>query len=196
VAELQGLSCLALEEVSPPRMQIISSRSFGQMVSTLKELRKAVSTYAARAGEKLQADRWLCSAVHVFIQTNPFRQQDKQYNNGIVVPLTEATHDTRRLTTAALFGLQRIYRPGYQSKKAGVILMELQAETGRQASLFTKPDEGTDRLMLLLDRLNQEYGRSTIYLASCGIQQRWSTQFEMRTACYTTRWNEPPIAKS
>lgn len=48
------------------------------MVTTLQELREAVSTYATRVGEKLRADRSLCSAVHVFIQTNPFRQQDRQ----------------------------------------------------------------------------------------------------------------------
>lgn len=78
MAELQGISCLALEEVSPPRKQIATSRSFGQMVTTLQELREAVSTYATRVGEKLRADRSLCSAVHVFIQTTPFRQQGRQ----------------------------------------------------------------------------------------------------------------------
>lgn len=112
------------------------------------------------------------------------------------MPLTEATHDTRRLTAAVLFGLQRIFRPSYQYKKAGVTLMELQPETVRQASLFREPDEGTDRLMPLLDRLNREYGSNTIFLASCGIQQRWPTQFEMRTAHYTNRWNELPIARA
>lgn len=38
VAELQGLSCLALEDVAPPKKQIVSSESFGQMVVTYEEL--------------------------------------------------------------------------------------------------------------------------------------------------------------
>ena len=194
VSELQGISCLHLEEVSPPRKLIISSRSFGQMVTTLQELREAVSTYAARAAEKLRADKSLCCAVQVFIQTNHFRQQDKQYSNGIVIPLSEATSDTRRLTAAALFGLKRLYRPGYLYKKAGVMLMELQPETVRQASLFNAQDERSDRLMQLMDRLNNEYGRNTLYVASSGIQQRWSTQCEMRTPRYTTCWDELPCA--
>ena len=192
VSELQGISCLQLEEVAPPRKQIVSSRSFGQMVTTLQELREAVSTYVARAAEKLRADRSLCCAVQVFIQTNRFRQQDTQYNNGIVIPLTDATSDTRRLTAAALFGLKRIYRPGYLYKKAGVMLMELQSETVRQASLFTAKDDRSDRLMQLMDRLNAECGRNTLYVAASGIQQRWSTQFEMRTPRYTTCWDELP----
>src|SRR5690606_23640019 len=112
-----------------------------------------------------------------------------------VIPLTEATSDTRRLTAAASFGLKRIYRPGYLYKKAGVMLMELQPETVRQASLCKDQDDRSDRLMQLMDRLNNEYGRNTLYVASSGIQQRWSTQFEMRTPRYTTCWDELPRAR-
>jgi DNA polymerase V len=43
--ELRGISCLALEEVAPPRKQIISSRSFGQLVHTLPELSGSVASY-------------------------------------------------------------------------------------------------------------------------------------------------------
>lgn len=195
VSELKRISCLQLEEISPRRKQIVSSRSFGQMVASLQELREAVSTYVTRAAEKLRVDRSLCCAVHVFIETNRFRQQDKQYNNGIVIPLTEASSDTRRLTAAALFGLKRIYRPGYLYKKAGVMLMELQPDTMRQASLFRERDDRSDRLMQVMDRLNNEYGRNTLYIASSGIQQRWATQFEMRTPRYTTCWDELPLVR-
>lgn len=38
VAELHGISCLTLEEVAPPKKQIVSSKSFGQMVTSLEEL--------------------------------------------------------------------------------------------------------------------------------------------------------------
>jgi DNA polymerase V len=40
VAELQGISCLALEDVAPPKKQIVSSRSFGRMVMTLEDPRQ------------------------------------------------------------------------------------------------------------------------------------------------------------
>jgi DNA polymerase V len=62
VAELQGISCLALEEVSPPRKQIVSSRAFRQMVSTLRELREPVSTYMQRGLEKSCGQTALCAA--------------------------------------------------------------------------------------------------------------------------------------
>lgn len=57
------------------------------------------------------------------------------------------------------------------------MLMELQPETVRQALLFRNQDGRSDRLMQLIDRLNSEYGRTILYLASGGTQRRWSTQF-------------------
>lgn len=53
--ELRGISCLDLEDVAPPKQQIMSSRSFGSPVETLEELREAVASYVARAAEKLRA---------------------------------------------------------------------------------------------------------------------------------------------
>ncbi|TCS32899.1 DNA polymerase V [Paucimonas lemoignei] len=194
--ELRGLSCLSLEEVLPPKKQIVSSRSFGTMVTRPDELREAVSSYMARAAEKLRHERSICGAIHVFVQTNRFRQQDAQYHNGVTIPLTEATSDTRRMTAAALYGLRRIYRPGYSYKKAGVMLLDLIPETVRQASLFREPDERSEKVMQVLDGLNRDYGRNTLYLASCGIQQRWSMLAQNRSPRYTTRWDELPTAKA
>jgi len=45
--KLRALSCLALEEVAPPRKEIVSSTSFGAMASDIGALEEAVSTYMA-----------------------------------------------------------------------------------------------------------------------------------------------------
>ena len=57
VRELNGLACFALEDEPPPRQQIVSSRSFGQRVTEFADLREAVLSYVARAGEKLRRNR-------------------------------------------------------------------------------------------------------------------------------------------
>lgn len=57
VNELQVVTCLCLEEVLPPRKQIISSRSFGEMVTTIDGLREAVSTYTVWAAANLRLQR-------------------------------------------------------------------------------------------------------------------------------------------
>jgi nucleotidyltransferase/DNA polymerase involved in DNA repair len=66
-SELRGQSCLALEELAPARREIVSSRSFGQMVATFDELAEALSLYVARAAEKLRGQSSVCGALHVFV---------------------------------------------------------------------------------------------------------------------------------
>jgi hypothetical protein len=59
----------------------------------------------------------ICSAIHVFIHTNPFREQDLQNTSSIVISLPNASADTRLLVRPALFGLKKIYKPGHAYKK-------------------------------------------------------------------------------
>lgn len=91
---------------------------FRHGVTSLDELSQAVSLYLARATEKLRAQRSTCGALHVFIMTNRFRENDRQYSNGLTIPLVTPTDDSRVLGGAALHALELIYRPGYNYKKA------------------------------------------------------------------------------
>ncbi|WP_180278682.1 DinB/UmuC family translesion DNA polymerase [Janthinobacterium sp. 13] len=188
--ELRGISCLELEEVAPPREEIVSSRSFGSMVMTAAELGESISTYAARTGEKLRGQRFLCGAVHVFVQTNRFREKDEQYSNGITIPLEEPSADNRILACAALHGLAIIFRDGFKYKKAGIMLMDLQRNTQRQGVLF---DAALDRArsvraMAALDALNERFRRDTVHLGSAGLVRRWAMLLENRIPRYTTSW--------
>lgn len=196
--ELQSISCLALEEVSAPRKQIISSRSFGQLIYSLTELSESVASYMSSAAEKLRRQRSICNAIQVFIQTNPFHEHDKQYNNCITVPLPNANSDTRLLVRAALFGLKNIYRKGYAYKKAGVILTGIDPVTLYQDSLLTQygADEKSTRLMSVMDQLNQKYGRNTISVYSVDNQKSWAMRRENMSPYYTTKWSDVPIANA
>lgn len=59
VRELRGVSCMELQEVVPDKQQIMSSRSFGQLVYDLSDLEEAVATYVGKAAEKLRAQESL-----------------------------------------------------------------------------------------------------------------------------------------
>ena len=52
--ELQEVACIGLQEVQPDKQQIISSRSFGEMVAELPILKDAISTFVANACVKLR----------------------------------------------------------------------------------------------------------------------------------------------
>ncbi len=192
VRELNGVSCLPLEEVAPPRQQIIASRSFGGPVTHLTDLREAMASHVARAAERLRKEGQIAGAIQVFIQTNPFKADEPQYHPGLTLPLPIPTDDTARLTKAALWALKRLYREGFRYKKCGVMLLELSPAGQRQGDLFTAatPDRDTrrDRLMALLDTVNQTFGRGTLRLAAEGVAQPWEMRRDRVTPGYTTGW--------
>ena len=197
VMELRGVSCLALEEVSPAKQQIMCSRSFGAPVTQLIELREAVTIYATRAAEKLRRQSSVAGAIHVFICTSPFREKDPQYSPSLTIPLADATNDTLKLVQAVLWGLLRIYRPGYRYAKAGVMLMNLTPAATQQNSLFADEvaDESAAQLMQAMDSINRKMGKDALFLASAGRGKRWRMKQGNKSPCYTTDWDALAVAQ-
>lgn len=198
VRELHGISCLGLDEVDTPRQQIIASRSFGAPVMTFDGLAEAVSTYVARASERLRGQESVCGAIHVSIETSRFKAREQPYANGITVPLPDPSDDVRALTGAALSGLRRIFRTDHPYKKAGVVLMDLSPASIRQYSLFDSAVTGVQsaQVMAAMDAVNALYGRDTLHLGSAGIRPRWTTRADNRTPRYTTSWDELPSVRA
>lgn len=198
VRELQGMPCIGLEEQPPPKKEIACTRSFGQPIRDLQALEQAVSTFASMAAQKLRRQASHTAHVLVFIHTSPYRK-GPQYARSITVPLLRATSDTVPVVNAALAGLRRIYRSGYAFIKAGVMLLDLHSAKLLQGELDLEPLEAQDcareRLMGVLDELNQRYGRGTVKLASAGVEATgerasWAMRQERRSPAYTTRWDD------
>lgn len=195
IAELNGESCISLEDAPPPKQEIQCSRSFGTYVEDMRSLEEAVATYIATAAVKLRAQGSVANRVHVYVRTNPFKTDADQYQKGIVVPLSVPTDDTLRLTQAALWGLRRIYRPGYQYRKAGIALMELQRQETVQPDLFTTARDNA-RLMQTMDKINRIWGKGTLRSAAEGMHQAWSMKREKMSPQYTTCWDQLPMVSS
>jgi DNA polymerase V len=85
VRELQGQSCVVLQDTAPDKQEIACTRSFGRPVTALEDLSEAVSEFASRAAEKLRRQEGLANQVLTFVRTSPFRP-DPQYSRSIVVP--------------------------------------------------------------------------------------------------------------
>jgi DNA polymerase V len=195
VAELWGTSCLHLEDVRPAKKQIMNSRSFGRLITDIGELREAVVMHAARAAEKLRTEGCAAGGVYVFIQSNPFREQDRQYQASRYISFSTVTQDTRRITAMALKGLEEMYLPGINYKKAGVMLLDLVDQSIQQADLFSECDSPkSERLMGVLDGLNRRFGSGTAVFAGSGISRTWAMRSDMKSRNYTTRWGELPVA--
>lgn len=195
VRELRGEPCLEMSEVSPPKQQIISSRTFGRYVTDLRELEEAVSTYMSRAAEKLRRQDSVAATAYVYIRTNPHKDGEPQYSRGIMIGLPRPTSDTRELVQAVLAGLNRIYLDGFRYQKAGVMLSDIMPEGIRQGELFTDQTstQKSAKLMGVLDQINQKMGKRALRLASDGVGHAWRMKVGNRSPAYTTKWDELPV---
>ena len=196
IRELNGESCIPLEEIAPLKKKLVCSRGFGIPVSSLSELSEAVITYATRVAEKLRRQRSVTAMVYVFIQTDPFKKKDRQYNSGRLIHLTNPTDDTRILINAVLTGLKSIYKSGFAYKKAGVLLDDLLPFNQHQKSLFDDKEAQahSEFLMQAIDGINNTMGSGTIKFLGEGLEKQWRAKAEKKTRCYTTRIDEIPVA--
>ncbi|CEN56435.1 Y-family DNA polymerase [Candidatus Methylopumilus turicensis] len=196
VRELNGTACMALEEIVPPRKQILSSRSFGHPVRDFNSLAESITLYMSRAAEKLRSQQSLANVVQVYIRTSPFKLDEPQYGNGITIPLPTPTDDTRQLVKIALWALKRLYQPNFNYAKAGVCLGELIPRASAQFDLFASGQSSSrsTKLMSTMDCINAKMGRESIKLASEGFARPWKMKQGNKSPNYTTHWDQIPIA--
>lgn len=197
VAELNGESCIALEDITAPKAHIQATRSFGRSVTAIGELREAVMSYVIRAAERLRGQHSLCAQVSVFIDTGKHHAGTPRCSPAIMIALAAPSDDTRRLAAAALRGLEQIYRPGCRYKKAGVMLTGLQPAAATQADLFAGDHQSRNAgLMKAMDAINKTYGTDTVTFAGAGIEQPWRMQSMRKSPRYTTCWHELALASA
>lgn len=195
ILELRGISCLELEEVTPPRKEIVVSRSFGQPITDKSEILEAVSTYAARASEKLREQHSVTRLLSVFAHTNLFNPREPYYSASTLVQLTRPTDDMRYLISGACRGLEKIFRPGFRYAKAGVMLLDLRDAGIVQESLWGDSSSMSPALMSTVDAINRRMGRNAIGSAAAGVGSRksWLMRRRHLSPAYTTRWCDIPI---
>ncbi|WP_275426828.1 Y-family DNA polymerase [Paraburkholderia sp. C35] len=82
-----------------------------------------------------------------------------------------------------------------QNLKAGVMLVELQAEGVVQEDLFAPTSSKRDRLMAALDAVNDRFGRNTVRVGSIEGHQAWHMSQNAKTPSYTTDWGDLPVVR-
>jgi DNA polymerase V len=94
----------------------------------------------------------------------------------------------------ALEALQRIYRKGYEYRKAGVMLSGMVPAAKLTRRLFDDETlERFRRVMPVVDMLNKKYGRDTVRLAGANPKGRGRTKAAKRSPRYTTKLSEVPL---
>lgn len=189
--ELNGQSCLNLESDQVEKQQICTSRSFGTMVSDLDGLVPAIATHAATCARKLRQQKSCAISLMPFIYTNRFRDDLAQTHQSTVVTLDYPTSDSRIIVAKAIEGLNKIYKPGFQYKKAGVIITEIVPEDRQPLDLFGQKDsEKSADLMSAVDKLNHDFGKHTVRFAIEKGDTKWLMHRRRLSRNYTTDTND------
>lgn len=196
VYELRGIACTGLQG-NESRKSIISSRSFGCLQTQYSILAEAISGHCARACEKLRQEGLLARHVSLFIQTNRFRLDLPQYSKSLGANLIYPSDDVRCVTRVAKLGLRSLFRRGFHYQKVGICLGDLVSNQSLQMDLFNQPEEEhlehAQRLMSVLDAVNNKFGRHTLHLAAEGHVKPWAMRSQLRSPAYTSKWSELPI---
>ncbi len=196
VLELRGYACIDLDEAPAAKKSIVTSRSFGKQVSALNELQEAVSEYVTRAAEKLRKQKCVSGLLMVFLSTNRFKE-GPQYNNSLSTTLFPPTAYTPELIKTALDLLEELYLPGFEYKKAGVMLADIISEKDVPLSFMeiNYLDDKRKKLMETIDKLNKTFGQDTLFYASSGINKDWKMKRAKLSPHYTTHWKDIPRVK-
>jgi len=194
VMELNGISCLELEEIAPDKQQIVCSRSFSRRLTAYGELSQAMAEFCSRAAEKLRRQQSVTGCITIFIRTSPFNPHEPQYQRSASIKLDAATQDTRTIIAMANRMLKQIFRPGYNYQKCGVQLSHIQPETmPGQINLFEFADTNLSMenrpLMKTVDQINKRFPKA-ISLAATGFDKSWKPKAERISPRYTTDWRE------
>lgn len=160
-----------------PKQQIIASRSFGEKVTELDDLKEAMGKYVQDAVIRLRADASLCGCVIAFVQSNPFDSKAPYYSKSLAFEFPEPTDCVLDLIKTAMQLLEHIYKSDVKYKKCGVILTDLIAKQRFTPDLLTDHSkrESNESLMQTLEAVQARYGKTKLAVGSCYLPQRkWS----------------------
>lgn len=193
--ELHGESCIEFEHERPDRQTICVSRSFSKEFSDIQPLQEALSSFVARAAEKLRKQKSVAGQMQVFMKTNRHRKEALQHCEGRVVHFHRATDSTLEMIKRASLTLKELFKEGYNYKKVGVVLSDIKPNENVQSVLFDEIDRGKHtKLMNVIDSINAQYGNNSI---SVGLESGvgMKTSSEHRSPLYTTKWDDILVVK-
>jgi len=195
-AELRGQRCHE-QSVEQPKKQLRVSRSLGQASCDQQEVLDALRHHVQLAAEKLRGQDSLAKSISVFLRTNPFRTDLPQHSDSLVFEFDQATSDTSEMLAAARKLLRRLWREGYTYHKAGVLLLELLDASQQQLSVLESDENRklrlrSERLMQVMDQVNQQQGRGSVTLGVSRKDATWRAKKASCSPAYTTCWKELP----
>ena len=194
IKELNGIPCIEMKDELITKKMIATTRMFGRNVTRLGEIKEAIATYTSRAAEKLRRQNGAASVIQIFVVAKE-ENHSANFSRGATMSahatLLTATSITNELIVPAMELAEKIFRPGREYKKAGVMLSGIVPAKSVQSNLFIPPAENNQSLLMnTLDNINFSMRDDIVKFAASGTKTDWKMRREFRSPRYTSRWEE------
>lgn len=194
VAELNRISCFALEIEHKPRQTIARTRTFGHDTNDILELQAAIATFVSRAAFRLRQDGQLTSRAGLFLTTSRQKPNYQSWSKDII--LAQPTADTGYLIAQLMAELTQLYRPGIAYHRAGIWLGDFSSAEQFQTDLLGHRNlqfhDQSQQRMSTIDHINEQFGKGSIAYASTKLAHQWQPQQANCSPAYTTKWADLP----
>ena len=190
IMELRGISCIDFDAEPKNKQQIICSRSFGEHITEIGLLKQAIAYHTARACVTLREQKSLARNITIVIRTSFYKDPQQKYGKSISIQLPYPTDDTSQFLQAAMLGLERIFKKGYNYKKAGIVLNDISDSRFVQTDIFTPNSNTNHQVMSIMDQINNRFGKGTLINAQQGFGKQWQMKSEIKSPAYTTSIDE------
>ena len=198
--ELRGVPCIGPEpDHTGSKQQLIVSRSFGEKITTVTEMRQVFSIYAQRAAARLVRHGQVAKLLTAFAGVSAFGDPTipgadaprRSLHPQIVARLPTPTADPVQLTKAAHSLLPQL-SDGVRYARAGIMLTDLRKADEHQTLDMFRHAHEESRIAELMDRVQRKTGRQALGLGYAGIRPgpSWQMKRGMLTRRATTHWDE------
>ena len=190
VLELQGITCMPIDDQPKPKQQIVASRSFGVKITELQDLKEAMSKYVQDAVGRLRKEKLLCGVITAFVQSNPFDASVPYYSKAQTYKFAEPTDCVLDLVEVAYLLLERIYKPDIKYKKCGVFYSELIQKSNHIPDFLSDHQQRiqNENLMRAYEDIQTKFGKAKISVGPCYFKDRkWSMSRDMLSMNYFTK---------
>lgn len=187
VMELNGISCMPIDDQPQPKQQIVASRSFGEKITELDDLKEAISKYVQDAVKRLRDDQLLCNTISVFVQSSPFDKTCPYYSKSLSFKFPEPTDYVIDLVEKAYQLLKIIFLPGIKYKKCGVYYSDLILKSNYIPDLLADQETKiqNENLMKAYENIQSRFGKAKISIGPCYFKNRkWSMSRDMLSKNY------------
>ena len=190
VRELNGMSCLKVNDIRSDRKGIQVSRSFEGTYQDKEKVYQALSIYLQNLCAKLRKENKKTKNLCVYLKTSPHKKNFIRHVEYFSLDM---------LTDNPSYILKKYIKPWINSvfkkntpyKKAGIISYDLSSYETMEKNLFYEEQETplSSKVLKIMDHINSRFGKKTMYFCSAGILKEKKTHF-LQSPAYTTRWKD------